>query len=745
MNGHEHGFHAAYAEALSGYLTAPSERGLSRGFDLGRQALAEGIGVLGVVEEHFQQLGTSPTGGGVADDVATSLQLEFLMQTLAPLDVAARGFLPGARGLHRQRARADVLADTDRFRQALVDALQEGFFVVDSDLCIIEINDAFGELIGYGPEGVPYRWPHPWLADEEEAAEMAASLRADRRQSTIRVRHRDGRTLWMAVNTNSIGSFAGHEGTVVGTLRDVTADRAARAREKLSAKLSDELSAATTVADVLSAGLRESCAVLGAATAVAAWWTDGQDGPATVDADPSVESRWGTLASPVRRVLEEVRTRPTLTTTTVPSADRPGYVAGLAAPVGLGRDCAVYFEFGEARRSLADDRALMVLLLGHLSIATQRARRFDETRRTSLALQRGMLGEPDPSPWFAVRYEPAVAPLEIGGDWYDVLTLSSGCLGIVVGDCVGRGLAAAAVMGQLRASCRALLARGVGPGPVLDDLDRVAQHIPDAACSTAFVAVVDVQGSTVRYSSAGHVPTMMAAPGQAPRLLDDALSVPLATFDRSPRPETTVTLPPGGTLLMYTDGLVERRTDVIDTGITATMKALADHACEDPATVADAIVESRRPIRGYDDDVALMVYRQPPEPLVIDCSATAGQLAGLRRGLSNWLRLASLPSTVADDFVLAINEACTNVVEHAYRDGEPGALSVRLRAAGDTIEAQVRDFGRWQPARPTSVRGRGLPLMRALCQQVAVSADVDGTTVRLLLERPDGLVRTTGP
>ncbi|MDG3013754.1 SpoIIE family protein phosphatase [Speluncibacter jeojiensis] len=736
MNGHGPGFLGAYAQALAEYVETPGEPALATGFDLGRQALAEGIGVLEVVEEHFRLVGMLGEDTGAPAEGVDTLHLDFLMQTLAPLDVASRGFLPGTRGLRRQRERADELAATDRFRRALVGALQDGFFVADSDRCIVEVNAAFGELTGYGADGLPYHWPYPWLGDEAATSEMAAHLRADRRQSTMPVRHRDGRMLWMAVNTNSIGAFAGHEGTVVGTMRDVTTERAARAREQLSARLSDELSAATTVADVLSSGLREGRAALGASAAVAAWWTGGEEQPAIAGADPAAPSCWGDLDATVRTALEQVRRRPTLTVTTVPAERRPGYVAGLAAPVGIGGDCAVYFEFTEGRPSQADDRALMVLLLGHLSIAMQRARSFDDVRRTSLTLQRAMLGKLDPSPWFAVRYEPAVPPLEIGGDWYDVLPLSSDRFGIVVGDCVGRGLAAAAVMGQLRASCRALLARGVSPGQVIDDLDLVAAHVPGAACSTVFVAVLDARTATVQYSSAGHVPPMVIGPESPVRLLDAAASVPLATFDRSPRPEATAVLAPGATVLMYTDGLVERRTEDIDSGITAVMEALASRERDAPGVAADGILESRRPAAGYDDDVALLVYRQPPDPLAVDCPATADRLAGLRREVDRWLGLAAVPPAVAADFVFAINEACTNAVEHAYRNRPPGPMSVRLRADGDVVDAEICDTGRWQPIRPSTTRGRGLALMRALCQRVEVSTDGRGTTVRLTLRRP---------
>ncbi len=145
--------------------------------------------------------------------------------------------------------------------------------------------------------------------------------------------------------------------------------------------------------------------------------------------------------------------------------------------------------------SAAEDRQLVTALVGHLSLAMQHVRQFETARETSLTLQRSMLPPSTLPAGFAVRYEPAVAPLEIGGDFYDVLPVGDDRIGIVVGDCVGRGLPAAAVMGQLRASTRALLLTGAEPARLLEQLDSVAEFIPDAFCTTVFVAIVDTDAA----------------------------------------------------------------------------------------------------------------------------------------------------------------------------------------------------------------------------------------------------------
>ena len=154
-------FHAQYVAALRAYLAAQGEDTLAVGHELGRRALQEQISMLDIVENHHR-LVDGPDSG-----VDTGVALQFLLQTLAALDVATRGFIDGTRRYEQQRARADDLADRDEFHTALVNSLQEGFFVADRNGAVIEINDAFADITGYGPEGLPYAWQHPWMADDD--------------------------------------------------------------------------------------------------------------------------------------------------------------------------------------------------------------------------------------------------------------------------------------------------------------------------------------------------------------------------------------------------------------------------------------------------------------------------------------------------------------------------------------------------------------------------------------------------
>ncbi|MCX4744636.1 serine/threonine-protein phosphatase [Kitasatospora sp. NBC_01287] len=197
----------------------------------------------------------------------------------------------------------------------------------------------------------------------------------------------------------------------------------------------------------------------------------------------------------------------------------------------------------------------------------------------------------------------------MGGDWYDVVELPGRRFGVVVGDVVGRGLDAAATMGQLRSAARALLLENNGPARVLEALDRFADLLPGAFCTTVFCGVIDPATRTVRYSSAGHLPALLVEPGGVVHRLQDAQSPPLAVSTGSERPESTAILATGARLLLYTDGLVERRDEIIDSGIERAQAALA---AELPT--AEAVVDHLCTVllgQGrHGDDVALLVYLQ---------------------------------------------------------------------------------------------------------------------------------------
>jgi hypothetical protein len=301
----------------------------------------------------------------------------------------------------------------------------------------------------------------------------------------------------------------------------------------------------------------------------------------------------------------------------------PLTLAGQGSPIG-----ALVLGTSPHLRLDDDYRGFLTLAAGHVSAAVTDAQAVQSERRraeeradfdnaraqffteVAVTLQRAVLGPTVLPEGFAVHYEPASGTLEVGGDWYDVVDLPGDRYGVVVGDVVGRGLPAAAVMGQLRSAIRALLLESHSPAHVLGALDRFAALVPGATCSTVFCAVIDPAAGTLRYSSAGHVPGIVVDRDGDSRFLTAAGSLPLAVVDDLVRPERDVALAPGSTLLLYTDGLVERRDEDLDQGMGRAASAVTEGRELAPAALADLLTDQLL-ADAPDDDVAFLLYRTP--------------------------------------------------------------------------------------------------------------------------------------
>ncbi|MFD7699704.1 PP2C family protein-serine/threonine phosphatase [Streptomyces caelestis] len=211
----------------------------------------------------------------------------------------------------------------------------------------------------------------------------------------------------------------------------------------------------------------------------------------------------------------------------------------------------------------------------------------------------------------AVRYRPAAGALNVCGDWYDLVDLVGGHrIGVSVGDVVGHGLAAAGVMGQLRSALTAASRVADGPAQALNVVGRYAHVVDGAESATAVTTFVDFDRRTITYSSAGHPPPVLLHHDGRVEFLDRATDPPLdAQPDPAPRPEATTGFAPGATLVLYTDGLVERRREDIDTGLLRLAEALRRHRTQDPETLADIVLLELLPPGGATDDTALVVVR----------------------------------------------------------------------------------------------------------------------------------------
>jgi anti-sigma regulatory factor (Ser/Thr protein kinase) len=292
-------------------------------------------------------------------------------------------------------------------------------------------------------------------------------------------------------------------------------------------------------------------------------------------------------------------------------------------------------------------------------------------------------------------------------------------------------------MGQLRASARALLLTGAEPARLLEELDSVAELIPDAFCTTVFLAILDTKSGEFSYSCAGHLPAVLAPPQAAPTLITDARSVPLAVHRKKSRPQASVLLPPGSTLMLYTDGLVERRDVSLDDGIAHLSATVASGLHLTVDDVADAALSELAPPGGYDDDIAIVVYRRPYTPLVIDRVVTADHLSDIRHQLASWLKSAAVPDEQVADIVLSVNEACANSIEHGYRERKPGRVRINGENDGARVHLKIADGGSWKPASTDpGGRGRGLLLIRAVSDWLEMDCTPSGTTVDMSFNFP---------
>lgn len=230
-------------------------------------------------------------------------------------------------------------------------------------------------------------------------------------------------------------------------------------------------------------------------------------------------------------------------------------------------------------------------------------------RRVALTLQEAMLHSPDlPRPGVAVRYLPAVGTLNICGDWYDVTDTPANGFTAAVGDVVGHGLEAAAVMGMLRSALSAAMRATDGPGRALQVLGLYASSVEGAVSATAVKVRINTVTHTVTYSSAGHLPPVLMRPDGDFELLDKATDPPLATRPENiPRPEARVPYTHGDCLVLYTDGLIERRDEDIDDSIARLTTALASCRGRDAEELADELLFRLGVSSGAADDIALVV------------------------------------------------------------------------------------------------------------------------------------------
>ena len=437
--------------------------------------------------------------------------------------------------------------------------------------------------------------------------------------------------------------------------------------------------------------------------------------------------------------------------TAVAAAGKPSFVDDGPDP-----DCAVLPLTARGRvlgtialrlppggRTAAAEASFLLDLADRAALALENARLYEQERTIAQTLQRSLLaGDVPADRRFAVEthYQPATQDLEVGGDWFDAFLINSDKLVVVVGDVVGRGIDAATTMGQLRSAIRALASAEAGPARLLERLDMFVVRVESARMATVAYAEITLSTGEMTYACAGHMPPLLQVPGEAPRFLWDGRSAPLGSrAGRTARLEHRTVLPPGSRLLLYTDGLVERRDRSIDEGLRLLADELAERR-EAPLPGLSAALAGTLVGGDHPDDVCLICVALGAEDrLDRTIPADAVQIARLRQDLRGWLASHGLDEETRQAVLLACSEAVANAIEHGYSGDKSGVVVVAATMSSDAIEVQVSDQGSWRPASTDIARGRGLQLIRQVMDQVVISKDA-GTTVTMR-RRPGGTSR----
>ncbi|GAA2445932.1 SpoIIE family protein phosphatase [Streptomyces macrosporus] len=392
----------------------------------------------------------------------------------------------------------------------------------------------------------------------------------------------------------------------------------------------------------------------------------------------------------------------------------------LAVPVVSRGEVLGGFFFGHPEPGMFTERheRLATGVAAQAAVALQNARTYRQERNTAMELQRHLLPTLPRVDGIATtsRYLPATRGTEAGGDWVDLIPLPDGRAALVVGDVMGKGVRAAAVMGQLRTACRAYALLGLSPAEVLEQLSVLMDDIAPGRITTCAYATLDADRGRLRVAVAGHLPPALRDPDGRVRLLDDGIGPPLGVGRRG-YPEQEAAFPPGARLLLYTDGLIERRGRSIDAGLRHLRTLLAESAGEieaDCDSWLDVLTSGGR----HDDDIALLYVHRPAGAeegrtmVVREYPPVSDAVPDARRLVSDTMHAWGL-GRLATDMMLIADELVANAVRHARTP-----LRMELRRTEDRIMLEVTDSSTEEPrlmkSAPQDFGHRGIFLVDAI-------------------------------
>jgi len=331
----------------------------------------------------------------------------------------------------------------------------------------------------------------------------------------------------------------------------------------------------------------------------------------------------------------------------------------------------------------------------------------------------------------AARYLPSGTGVDVGGDWYDVIALPGGDVGLVMGDVVGHDLRAAAVMGQVRNALRAYALEGLSPATVMERLNDFVRQVDPDEMATCVFAVFSPEVSTLLVSNAGHYPPLLIDPDGRSGFLEEAPCPPIGGLEAVTYSETLYHVVPESIVLFFTDGLIERRGEAIEVGLEQLQRTVED-APRDLNDLCDYVLAQFFDARPPVDDVALLALSTQArlgDSLRLTVDADPSALAALRRTIFRWLEEASANPIEAFELTVACCEAASNAMEHAYGP-DVATFQVEAVVRDREVEMCVTDQGSWRPPRGSD-RGRGLLVIKAFTDTVTVDRAAQGTTVTL--------------
>ncbi len=662
-------------------------------------------------------------------------------------------------------SRTEVLEESEEQTRAIIEAAPNAFFTIDRAGIVLVWNREAERMFGYrASEAVGTDIVDLIVLPEDRDAHMqrrgaALSLSPDdpparREQHLMR---KEGQRFWSEVTLSLV--VVEEQATLLVFVRDLS-DRLARERERdqlyreQSARqeaehmasmvqglqmLLDATLAHGRLEQMMEALLPRVCEVLSAE--VATIYLAGEDGrlqlsatTATMPAEPLVLEHGQGIAGRVADTRAPLLLNdPATGDVADPAMQEASSV--LAVPLTAGDTMTGVIQVCVFAPGHFDDDALLLLGLAadRVVLAIEHAQVFEREHRIAETLQRTLLPERLPSlPGLkaAARYIPAAAEAEVGGDWYDVIAIDSSRVGLVMGDVVGKGLAAASMVGRLSSAMRAYALEGHEPAEVVIRLNQLVwSELEDSQMVTLVYLEIDPGTGEIAWVNLGHPPPLVLGP-DGPSFLEGPRSVPLGVMPFPAFEAGTAKLPGGSTLLLYTDGLVERPGELLDDSFARLAAAVVDSEVG-AEELCDHVLRRLVPTGAMADDVALLALHLPvlSEGFRLELPSQPEELASMRALLRRWLRDADGTEEDVAEILAATGEAAANAIEHSGIGGRSPFEIAGTVDAGE-VAITVRDTGTWQEKR-TEGRGRGLIMMRELMDSVDVTRSDAGTTVQM--------------